>query len=124
MLVGRPEYFERTVAQADPSAVEPSMAAPAFAAELVPEAGALVLEVAELELHAARARLAASATSEIPVHFFLLQEFDQRILAQRCRQLVHFGWIPRSNAQATTALARDVPRQHVPPARGWSPCRE
>jgi hypothetical protein len=88
MLVGRPEYFERTVAQADPSAVEPSMAAPAFAAELVPEAGALVLEVAELELHAARARLAASATSEIPV-----KAPDRLYISSSCRSSIRGSWL-------------------------------
>jgi len=60
MLTGRPEYFERIVAQVDPSAFDPSMTALVFDE-------VLVLEEEEPELHAARARLTASATPEIPM---------------------------------------------------------
>jgi hypothetical protein len=84
MLVGRPEYFERTVAQADPSAVDPPMAALALAGALVLE----VPEVEELELHATRARLAASATTEIPV-----KAPDRLYISSSCGSSIRGSWL-------------------------------
>ena len=76
MLVGRPGYFDRIDVQADPSAADPSTTALALDDVLV----VLELEEEELELHATRARLAASATTEIPV-----KAPDRLYMSSSCR---------------------------------------
>ncbi len=81
MLAGRPEYFDRMEAQVAPSAADPSMAAGALDDVLV--ALVLELEEEELELHATTARLAASATTQIPV-----KAPDRLYMSSSCRSSI------------------------------------